>query len=97
MGLDALAHALWFAGVLPPLKKQSPSEQHQAHPEGSVALHRCHRRQRDGSEKKRRGQKKGLRTLRPPGLPFIAQIVRYEQLRDLRSAINGLKGPWGTI
>jgi hypothetical protein len=34
----------------------------------------------DGSEKERRGQRKGLKMLRPPGLPFIAQTMRYERL-----------------
>ena len=67
----ARCHGLPLAGALPPSKWQSLNEPRQAHPEGSVALHRRHRRQRYGSEmKKRRGRRKGIKDAASLGAPL---------------------------
>jgi hypothetical protein len=48
----------------------------------------------DGSERKKgRDRRKGLKAPHPQGLPFIAQMMHYERIWALRSAINSLKGP----
>jgi hypothetical protein len=72
-----------------PRRSNRPTHQDRLTQRESNALHCRHRRRRDGSKRKnRRGRRKGLKTLRPPGLPFIAQTMRCERLWALRSAIN---------
>jgi hypothetical protein len=74
MGPRAPAYAPRFTGVLPPSKERSPGEGSQAHSEGSIALHRCHGRQKLDLRERREGAKGGIEGVVSLGPIFIALV-----------------------